>query len=612
MTDRESSPEAGSAGQFPAANVRTTSIRPSGRNLITRLWLVTAAALVTSVLLVVWNQKPAGPTITIQFEQGNGLRPGNSLQHRGIEVGEVTSVELASAGDKVVVKVELQPQAKTLAREGSQFWIVRPRVSLTRVSGLETVVGARYIEVLPGPADAAMRLEFDGLETPLTVSGENPAEAISIHIRFPNGHGLVVGDQVRHRGIVVGEVTSVDLTEELSGVSVGVRLVSSASRLARAGSQFWIERPTLSAAEVRGLETLIGGRFIAVSPGTAEADRVVEFEGLNVAPAGELPEGGLEINLEATSRGGLRRGVPVLYRGLKVGHVIAVSLASDAATVEARAWIEAPYRHLVRDDTRFWMDSGIDVSVGLDGLKLSAEALSSIIVGSVSLATPEQPGRVVSTGHRFPCANEAEDDWLTWQPRLALGTGPLPDGVALPVPVRASLRWQERRFGFRRDRQRSGWVLPLSDGRIVGPADLLMPVESAVDGVSNLEASGIRIAVTTETATQTGGLAVLKPAKSELTSPAVVNQLARIDHPVDCLIVTSGYDSVLSAAASRFTVDSGETSEQWSVDPSIPLTADHHGAVVVSRADGKIVGFVSARNGQNVVLPVPVTSDATN
>lgn len=614
MTNDASQPGEQSADGIPTAKVTAERSPFSVESLSTRLWGVTAAALVVSIGLAVWNQKPSGPKITIRFEQGYGLRPGNLVQHRGIEVGTVTAVNLAADEKGVAVQVELLAAAKKLARDGSEFWVVRPRVSLSKVTGLDTVVGARYIEVQPGPLDAGVKFEFDGLEAPLTLSD---SEAVEIQIRFENGDGLAIGDEVRHRGIVVGEVTSVDLNEDLSGVVVRVRLLSSATRLARAGSQFWVERPTVSAVEVRGLDTLVGGRYIAVQPGADDAEQVTSFDGLAKAPPGELPEGGVEIVLEASQRGGLRRGVPVLYRGQRVGHVISVALASDATTVEARAWIDAPYRELARDNSRFWMNSGIDVSVGLDGLKLSADTLSSIIVGGVSMATPPQPGAKVSTGHRFECATNAEDEWLNWQARIPIGSHQLADGVPLPKPLRASLRWQEKRFGFRRDKQRSGWILPLSDGRLLGPTDLLMPEAKAVEGTSKLEAAGETIDISPVGVKRFGGLAIL-PGELGLLDPDTrfpVQRLGHSDEPVDCLIVTSGSESVLSVTASRFQVEQTDPSkgeaagvaatERWIVDATVPLTADFHGASVVSRTDGRVIGLLLVDDTGSYVSIIP-------
>jgi paraquat-inducible protein B len=599
----ESAPEPPPKGEsFPVADVRSSraaSASSSGQSLITRVWLLTGLCLIVAIVLVVWNQKPSGPGITIRFEQGHGLKPGNTLQHRGIEVGEVTTVQLDAASEGVVVTVELQPQAKSLARHGSEFWIVRPRVSLTRITGLDTVVGARYLSVQPGPENSDPKFDFDGLETPLTLID---SEAVDVSIQFSEGHGLSVGDQVRHRGIVVGEVTTVDLNKDLNGVTVLARLAASATRLARAGTQFWVERPAVNAAEVRGLDTLLGGRYIAVQPGAADGELQTEFEGVTNAPTGELPEGGLEIMLEATTRGGLKRGVPVLYRGLPIGRVFAVGLASDAASVDARAWIEAPYRHLVRTNTQFWMMSGIDVSVGLSGVQVSADSLSSIMLGGISLATPDAPGVPVSTGHRFTCATKAEDEWLEWRPRLALGVDSLPSGGMLPKPVRASLRWQTKVFGFRRDRQRSGWVLPLSDGRLFGPADLLSPVAEALDGKTTLEAAGQSLVVTADNTSVIGPLAVVTSTESfaEPDTRWPRERIKRSDEPIDCLVITSGIEP-LSISAARFTA----SKVGWSVDPAVSLTADHHGACVVSRETGDVVGVVVIQDTAAIVVPSP-------
>lgn len=586
------------AETFPLADVRPA--RRGAERFFTWFWLLTLVCLLTSIGLVLWHQKPAGRRIVIQFEEGHGLQTGNRLQYRGIEAGEVVSVTLAPDGRGVEVAVLLQPQASSLACEGSQFWIVRPRVSLSSVSGLETVVGARYLVVRPGPEGSPPQSRFQGLENPLLLDGN---ESIHLRLKFKNGYGLSIGDPVRHRGITIGEVTAVDLSEDFRGVVVAVRLTDSSIRIARQGSLFWIERPSVSVMEVRGLETLIGGRYIAVLPGPPEAAPVMEFEGLETPPPGDLPEGGLEVILEAGERGGLTRGVPVLYRGLRIGHVIAVDLANDAASVEARAWIDAPYRSLVCENSKFWMNSGVDVEVGLSGLKLSADSLTSIMTGGVSLATPPMSGRAVTTGHRFACVPKPDPEWKSWQPRIETGDAPSASGLTAPQPVRVALRWQERVLGFRRDRQRTGWVLPLADGRLLGLADLLQPVEQALDQNTQLEIAGQSVPVSSSTVSAAGQLAVLTPDKpfSGLAGGWPLKRIKPAAGPSDCVLLTAGQETRISVAASRFTPRDG----YWEIDPSLPLTGDHHGACVVTRADGMLAGIVALTGGQSRVIPVP-------
>lgn len=582
---------------IPVAVVRTKENTPG--NLATWMWLVTALCLVAAISVTVWSQKPKGIAIVITFDDGRGIQAGNTLQHRGIEVGTITEVALGTDGAKVAVHVELDAKAKSLAKDGSKFWIVRPQVSLTRIAGLETVVGAKYIGVQPGSADAQPRFEFEGLESPLTLIDD---QAVDITIHFLQGNGLQQGDVVRHRGIVIGEITRVDLSDGLDGVSVNVRLSGAAQRLARKGTRFWIERPTISVVEVRGLDTLVGGRYLALQPGQADGEPQTEFTGLDVAPPADLPEGGLDLILEAKQRGSLQRGVPVLYRGLRIGHVTNVTLATDAATVEATAWIERPYKHLIRKNTQFWNSGGFDVSVGLGGVELTADTLSSILIGGVSLATPDQQGPFVNSGHRFDCASKAKDEWLEWQPHLPLGLQDVAGDKPLPKPIRATLKWEKRVLGFRTDRELKGWLLPLSNGKYLGPANLLMPVANAVAG-QTLETEGKSILITAAIVTSLGQLAVLSPPETVVPAADTWpnSDLVVPAKPIDCLVVTSGVGSSVSLAAARLTPQA----LHWEVESSVGLTEYHHGAPVVSRADGTIVGLLHVSDGQAIVVLVP-------
>lgn len=581
---------------IPQAIVQAS--KPKGSGLGTKLWLLTAACFVTAVGLTLWAQKPLGPTISIRFKDGHGIQTGNRLQHHGIEVGYVTSVTLASEADGVVVKVMLHPQAASLAREGSQFWIVRPRLSLTKLSGLDTVIGAKYLGVQPGPPGGKLVKEFVGLEAPLTVTESETAE---IELRFQDGNGLSVGDPIKHRGIVVGEVTAVELNADFSGVVVQARLLGNATSLARAGSQFWIERPTVNAAEIRGLDTLLAGRYIAVHPGSKDAAAQTTFEGLDLAPPAEVPEGGVEIVLEAARRGGLQRGVPVLYRGLRIGHVINVGLASDSASIEARVWVDGSYKHLVRENTRFWMNDGFDVSVGLKGVKLSTDTLSSLIIGGISLATPTQPGPLVKTGQRFVCAEKPDDEWLQWQPRLPLGNAAIAPGSSLPKPLRASLRWQEKLFGFKRERQKTGWVLALKNGQLLGPSDLFEAPEKAVEGAT-VEAAGGSWPLNPKLQKVAGAIATFKTAEPLATEADAwpTTRLKAIAEPADVLIVTASNEQPITIAASRLKAENG----QWRVDPTVPLSAEHHGACVVAREDGAVIGLVIMAEGRSTIALV--------
>ena len=208
----------------------------------------------------------------------------------------------------------------------------------------------------------------------------NRNRGIQIAVRFQHGHGIEPGDVLRHRGIEVGEIISVKLDDDLATVVVKIVLEPASAGLARQGSQFWIARPDVSLTGIRDLETIVGGRFLAVVPGPDDAEPLTSFTGLEVAPTTtERAEGGLEITLESVHRRGVRPGAPVLYRGHKVGQIVSLGLSPDASRIEARAYIEPAFKRLVRDNTVFWSTSGVKANFSISGgFELSAETIETI------------------------------------------------------------------------------------------------------------------------------------------------------------------------------------------------------------------------------------------
>ncbi len=93
-------------------------------------------------------------------------------------------------------------------------------------------------------------------------------------------------------------------------------------------------------------------------------------------------------------------------------------------------------------------------------------------MGGVEFATPDAPGKLVKSGKRFELAAKGDEDWQAWRPRLHYGAVMQPGSDAPLTPLRLSQIWSERLFGFRQQQARHGWILPLSDGSLLGPRNL--------------------------------------------------------------------------------------------------------------------------------------------
>ena len=241
-----------------------------------------------------------------------------------------------------------------------------------------------------------------------------------VRVRFESGHGLQADDDVRCRGITIGTVRSLVL--EGDGVEAVVELgQESAPSIARTGARWWIARPKVELSRVQGIDTLLGPRWIQVDPSPTEGEPCFEFRGLDEPPiVDSIVSGDLRLTLLAPDRGTLHQGSSVLYRGVRIGTVLSAALARDATSVVVEVLVEARFTPLVRENSRFYQTGAFDLDIGFGGINARLDSLETLIVGGVSLATPEEPGKQVVSGHRFPVADEPEDSWLRWRPEIEL------------------------------------------------------------------------------------------------------------------------------------------------------------------------------------------------
>ncbi len=403
---------------FPLASVGSDrSVRGVFERSTWWLWVMAFSSLIVAGFLSYRALGPRGPVIEVLFDEGFGIKPEDDVRFRGIVVGQVEDVALRDDLQGIDVKIRLHPDAASMARKGSQFWIERPQLSLARMSGLETVVGAKFVGVMPGPPDAELVTSFRGIEHPPQLK---QASDLRIMIRFRDGHGIAPGNFVKFRGIEVGEVTDVRLDERLAGVEVWARLSESAAALATDGATYWIERPKINLVDgVRGLDTLVGGQYLAVIPGTG-TEPVTEFVGLESPPPDILPhEDGLMLTLIAEERFGIERGAPLSYRGMDAGQVIGVELSPVGDKVHFHVVVHPQYADLVRSNTEFWSRSAVDMQLGLRGIDIDVDPKN--MRSAVAFATPTPAGDIVTDGATFPLSDDDPDGWQDWKPIRTIG-----------------------------------------------------------------------------------------------------------------------------------------------------------------------------------------------
>ncbi|WP_445147269.1 PqiB family protein [Dyella sp. Tek66A03] len=209
-----------------------------------------------------------------------------------------------------------------------------------------------------------------------------------ITISFLTAAGLEAGKTpVKYKDVAIGTVSAIALSDDHSHIVATVALDKSAESLARDDTRFWVVRPRFGLGGVSGIDTVISGAYIGVDTGKSRKARE-HFSGLEAPPTVINGTPGRTFVLHSDDLGSLDIGSPVYYRRIQVGRVASYQLDDDGRGVSLQVFVDAPTDRFVTQDTRFWNASGVDVSLGADGLKLHTQSLTTVVAGGIAFATP--------------------------------------------------------------------------------------------------------------------------------------------------------------------------------------------------------------------------------
>ncbi len=435
-----------------------------------------------------------------------------------------------------------------------------------------------------------------------------PTGGTHVQIHFPQGHGLKAEDAVRYRGIDVGVVESIHLTENMDAVDVHVQLFPTAKRLAVEGTKFWIVRPKLSISGVSGLETAVGHKYIEVQPGDPGQTRQRHFDGLANAPVDSGDAEGIEILLQADARHSVNVGSAIHFRGVDVGSILSVQLSPDARRVEVRGKVDAPYRALVTTETKFWATGGVDFDFSLSkGLKLETESLDTLARGGVSMLVTGD-GQPVEPGHAFPLAASPDPAW----PEAA--NNYRATSVDLRGAINLTASWTESGLlgiGKRTRTERfSGVGVKLSDcAVVVYPADILKAKEIALDDSFSIQTEIGEALPNPSAAEQT--LITLSEIP-ETMGLIVQSDIAQDTQPANCTAVRKSLDKnvyhhlPIKAAQLKW---SAEEPAHFAITEFTGDRAVWHGTPVLRSQDSRLMGILLIDDSGAKIMPISENID---
>lgn len=307
---------------------------------VSPVWIVPLVALAIAIWLAVQARLEKGTQIEISFSQASEIVPGQTLiKLKDVKVGVVKAVKLSSDLKSVLVKAEVDRSVSSYLSQNSRFWVVTPRISTTGVSNLGTLISGVYIVMDPGE-DGSFTTRFEGLSEPPAFESDERGTQFTLQAQELGSLGI--GSPVYFRQIRVGEVTGYQLSDSRDYVDVSIFVESPYESLVRTRSRFWnvsgfgvsINADGMK-AKMASLASLInGGIAFDNAAGYEKNQQAVEGHRFNLYPDREsVLDGQFELEYYyilkfSGSLRGLTVGAPVEFRGIKLGEVVDVQLAS--------------------------------------------------------------------------------------------------------------------------------------------------------------------------------------------------------------------------------------------------------------------------------------------
>ncbi|MFA9216071.1 MAG: intermembrane transport protein PqiB [Sphingomonadaceae bacterium] len=332
----------------PAPALPEPRIDQASRWLPSLVWLVPLLAALIGLGLVVKSIADQGPTVTVSFRSGDGLEPGKTkVKYKDVDIGLVRAISLAPDLSKVLVTIDMSKEARRFTAADTRFWVVRPRIGASGVTGLNTLLSGAYIGVDAGKS-AEMRNEFAGLERVPQVTGDQKGTQYTLHAQSLGS--VDVGSPVFYRRLQVGQVIGFDLENEGRGINMRVFIGAPYDQYVGRNTRWWhasgvdvrldsdgfkLNTQSLAALLVGGIafESISGQKPEAAAPAATEfalaqdqASAMREPDGVPITTV---------LYFDQSLRG-LSPGAPVDFRGIVLGEVRSVGVEFDPVKKDFR------------------------------------------------------------------------------------------------------------------------------------------------------------------------------------------------------------------------------------------------------------------------------------
>ncbi|AZF08921.1 Paraquat-inducible protein B [Pseudomonas sp. R2-37-08W] len=304
----------------------------------------------------------AGIKVKVKLTDFEGLQAGRTpVMYKGIQVGSLKTLKIDPDLTSASAELTLDPLAEDYLVQDTQFWVVKPSISLAGITGLEALVKGNYIAIRPGDKGTPPQREYVAR-----------AKAPPLDLRSPGLHmvlltdnlgSLDVGSPILYKQVKVGSVQSYQFSHKKKQLVIGVHIEKEYESLVNGSTRFWnASGVTLTGGLTGGIQVkseslaslMAGGiAFETPEPNVPLKRRIPRFR--LFADREAANQHGTLVTIKVDRADGLSPGTPVRFKGLEVGKLESVDLSADMQSVLLKARITQVADRIARVGSQFWV-----------------------------------------------------------------------------------------------------------------------------------------------------------------------------------------------------------------------------------------------------------------
>jgi len=304
------------------------------------------------------------------------------LLYRGKEIGAVHQVLVK--GNQQQLQLGLLPKYRHILKADTQFYLVKPSLSLSGASDTEALFGGSYITFNLG--QGVVQNQFKLFNKPPVKLASAPG--LQLTLTTEHASAATPGSAVSYRGIVVGQVDNVSLNKTDDNIKVSItideahkNLLKSSTRFYNAGGISISGGLSDFVVKTESLDAILRGGISFYNPTTrlSSSNQINELTSFTLFKHADHAENaGQSISINFNDVAGLKVKTKVIYQEQTLGTIERLIFNDNKVGVTALVLLNDLGSQYAKQGTKFWK---VEPEIGLVGSKNVSALLDGAFIG---------------------------------------------------------------------------------------------------------------------------------------------------------------------------------------------------------------------------------------